>query len=197
MQKLLGLVFAALLAAELALLVVVLGVIAMFPFLLWQRNPLSAFLAVLGSAVVAFALWRSYRADTAAASGPPVHPGISLSRIPIAGVPGALYMLQFAVWVLVTPEVGLLYAALIAGGLLLVPLIAYANRPGRGSVPAASTGAVLGALSGLAVVAFVSVREVPLAFLFMVALAAGVLGAPIVIWLRGRQRGVSIAPYSQ
>ena len=196
MQKLLAIVFAVLLAMELALLVVVAGVVATFPVLMWERNPLSAILAVAGLVVVAVGLWRAHRTDTAV-TVPRVHPGISFSRIPISGVPGALFMLQFLVWVLVTPAVGLFYAALIGGGLLLVPLIAYANRPGRGSVPAASTGAVLGALCGLALVAYVSLREFPLAALFAVALAAGVLGAPILIWLRGRARRDSIAPYSQ
>ena len=198
MQRLLGLAFAILLALELALLVVVVGVLALFPYLLWQRSPLRAVLAVPGLAVVAVALWRAHRADAAVSSQAlPAHPGISISHIPISGVPGAIYMLQFLVWALVTPAVGLFYAALIAGALFLLPLIFYLNRPGRGSASAVGTGAVLGALCGLAVVAFVSFREVPLTGVFAAALAAGVLGAPILIWVRSRRDHVSIAPYSE
>ena len=198
MQRLLGVAFAILLAAELSLLVVVLGLLAVFPYLLWQRSPLRATLAVLGLAIVGVALWRAHHADTAASSQElPGHPEISISHISISGAPGAIYMLQFLVWALVTPAVGFFDAALIAGALLLLPLIFYLNQPGRGSASAVGVGGVLGALCGLAVVAFVSFRELPLAGVFLIALAAGILGAPMLIWLRSRRRHVSIAPYSE
>jgi hypothetical protein len=119
-----------------------------------------------------------------------------MSRIPITGLPGALYLGQFLIWALATPAVGVLYVALLAGALLLLPLVFYLNRPGRGSASAVSAAGVLGAVSGLAVVTLVSVREFPFAGLFGVALIAGVLGAPILVWLRSRRQRVSIAPYS-
>jgi hypothetical protein len=106
-------------------------------------------------------------------------------------------MLQFLVWFLVTPEVGLFYAALLAGGLLLLPLIFYLNRPGRGSATAVSIGSILGMVCGLAVVALASSREFPLARLFALSLAAGLLAAPVLIWRRSRQTHVSIAPYGE
>ena len=195
MEKLLGVAFAILLALELTLLVMAASLVVMLPYLLWQRSPWRAVLAVLGLAGVGIALWRSHRRVTVSPPFPASGPEISISRIPITGAVGAIYMVQFLVWVLVEPAVGLVYAALIAGGLLLLPLILYVNRPGR-SASAVSIGALLGALCGMALVSFVSLRELPIAGIFGVAVVAGVLAAPVLIWHRSQQKHVSIAPYS-
>ncbi len=196
MGRLLGVAFAILLVAEVGLLAVGLAGVAVFPYLLWQRSPIRAVIAaavIIGAAVV---VWRVHRRQGGDSRDARLSPEISISRIPISGLPGAIYMLQFLVWALVTPAVGLFYAALIAGALLLLPIIFHLNRPGRGGASAVGAGALLGGLSGLAVVALVSFHEVPLAAVFMIALGAGILGAPILIWMRGRRGHVSIAPYS-
>jgi hypothetical protein len=197
-ERILGVAFAILLALELAVLVIVGALVAWLPYFLWQRSPWRAMVAVLGLGAVGVALWKSHRRSAAAWSQllPASGPEISVSHIPITGPVGALYMLQFLVWVLLVPAVGLVYAALVAGALLLLPLIHYMNRPGR-SPSAVGLGGLLGTLCGLAVATLVSMREFPLAGMFGIALVAGVVGAPVLIWLRSRQKHVSIAPYSQ
>jgi hypothetical protein len=195
MARLLGLAFAALLVGELTLLAVVVGLLAYLPYLLWQSSPVRAVLALLGLACVIGALWRAHQAQARAASQRlPGPPEISISRIPITGAPGALYMLQFLVWALVTPSVGFLYAALLAGALLVFPVVVFVNRPGRRR---SVGGALLGALTGLAVVSFVSFREVPIMGVFGVALGTGLVAGPCLIWMRSRRSQVSIAPYTQ
>ena len=196
MQRLLGLAFAFLLACEIGLLVVVGSGVAMLPYLLWKRSPVRAGLCVVFLVGVIIWLWKSRHSEaTLEPPTPATHPGISISRIPITGVPGTLYMLQFVVWVLVVPKVGLFFAALIGAALLLLPLGFYLHRPGRGSAASVSIASILGVLSGLAVAALVSAREFPAAGVFIVALVLGVLGAPALIWSRSRQEHTSIAPY--
>ena len=195
MARLLGLAFAVLVVGELTLLAVVVSLLAYLPYLLWRDSPLRAVFALLGLACVIGALWRAHRAQVQAAPQRlPGPPEISISHIPITGAPGALYMLQFLVWALVTPSVGFLYAALLAGALLVLPVVVFANRPGRRR---SVGGALLGALTGLAVVSFVSFREVPIMGIFGVALATGLVAGPCLIWVRSRRGQVSIAPYAQ
>ncbi len=189
-------ILALLLALEVAVLVLVGGTALMFPYVLWQTSPFRAVLAVLGFAAVAAALWRSHRRESGVQPEHlPVNPQISLSRIPMSGAAGAIYMLQFVVWALCAPAVGLFYAALIAGALLLLPLVFYLNRPGRRPW-AAGMASVLGMLCGLWVASVASAREFPRARLLEVAVAGGVLAAPALVWLRSRRRHVSIAPYA-
>ena len=198
MEKLLAIAFAIILAGELALLGVGLVSLVAFACLLWSRSPWMAALAVLVGVAVAVWLWRSHRAPAPAPVQPSqVHPGISISTIPITGAPGALYMLQFLVWLLVTPAVGILYAVLLGGALLVLPLVFFVNRPGRHGLSTVAVWGVVGMLCGLALVAVGSVREFPLAWVFGFGLCAGVIGAPILIWWRGRTRTPSIAPYSE
>ena len=194
MQVLMAVAFAILLCFELALLVVALSLTLLFPYVLWQRSPLEGGIAAVGLVAVAVALWRSHR--VARGEALQVNPQISISHIPISGPVGAIYMLQFLVWVLVAPEIGLLYAALIGAAILLLPVVFYINKPGR-EPWATGVGGLLGMLCGLVVFTLVSVRQLPLARLFLVAIAAGVIAAPLLIWLRSRQGHVSIAPYSE
>ena len=80
-----------------------------------------------------------------------------MSRIPITGSIGAVYTLQFVIWALVTPQIGLFYAILSGGGLLLLPVAFYVNRASR------RQAAVLlwAALSGWCAVLLLSQQRYP------------------------------------
>jgi uncharacterized membrane protein YqjE len=195
MRALFGVAFAILIALELSLLAVVIGLVAMFFPLLWERSPIKAAVACVLLAAGAVALWKSWRRPDATQL-PPVHPGISVSHIPISGPVGAIYMVQFVVWAILAPAVGLFYAALLGGGLLLVPVAYFVNRPGRGGATRTGLGSLLGLVSGLLFIGVVSSRQVRLAGLFTTAVVAGVLGAVVLIWLRRKPQHPSIAPYT-
>ena len=196
MGRLLGVAFAILIAVEIALLVIVTGLMAMLVELLWNRSPFMACTLVLILILAAVAFWRSRRNEAASAAG--VHSGISVSRIPITGAAGAIYMLQFLVWAVLEPAVGLFYAALIAGAVLLLPVAFYVNRRRVGGAGSAGAGGLLGLLCGLAFFGLASSREIPLAKLFPIALAAGVVGAGVLVWSRSKGKHTpSIAPYGE
>ncbi len=87
MRFLFGLAFAILIALEFSLLAIVIGVIGMFFPLLWARSPMKAAVAAILLTAGAVALWKSWRRpDTT--QPPTLHPGISISHIPISGAVG-------------------------------------------------------------------------------------------------------------
>jgi hypothetical protein len=194
MRALLGVAFAILIALELAVLAIVIGALAVFFPLLWERSPAKAGVAVVVILLAVVAVWNSFRRQDAT-QVPAVHRGISVSRIPISGPIGAIYMLQFVVWAILTPAVGFFYAALLGGGLLLVPVAYYLNRPGRHEATHLGIGGILGLVSGLLFVGAVASQQTRLASLFTIAVIAGVLGAVALIWLRRKPDHPSIAPY--
>jgi len=194
MGRLLGLVFAVLLACEVALGVVVLALMTTVIGALWDRNPWFCGLVVGVIVLSTVAFWRSRGARPNSELGSP-HPGISISRIPITGGAGAVYMLQFVVWALFAPAVGLLYAALVAGGILLLPVVFYLNRRQVGGAVNVSAGAMLGLLCGLAFMGLALSRRFPFASFFSISVVAGVVAAGALIWHRRRSTHVSIAPF--
>ncbi len=171
-----------------------LGVLLAAEFIraMWERSAIQGTLAFLLFVGVAFALVRSWRRERLAASDDGVHPGPSMSRIPISGSMGAVYMLQSVIWVLVAPEVGLFYGALIGGGLLLLPVAYYVNRASRRQASHVAVGGLIGVLTGLLVASAVSSRQVPAAGLFGLAVLAGVVGGAFLIVRRRRQTHPSI-----
>ena len=183
MNALLAVAFAILLAIELIVVGIVTALVGMFVVELWKRAPWQAILAAFTLIGLLLWFWRARRREPLVSTGQ-VHPGILLQRIPMSGAAGAMYMLQFLVWALVTPRVGLLYAVLIGGGLLLVPVAHYVNRPGRGGLASVGGGGLLGLLLGLAFFSVVSARQVPIMSIFGLAAVAGILGAALLIWRR-------------
>jgi hypothetical protein len=122
-----------------------------------------------------------------------VHRGILVNKIPIEGIPGAIYMLQFLVWPIATPAVAGLYAALLAGGLLLAPAIHLVHRNEQRSLTSLRGGA-MGFLAGLVFLA--SFAEPHFHFPEIVASFA-VAGAGFAAWLARRPQlsPISIRPY--
>ena len=197
MHRLLGVAFAILLALELAVLTTAVWLLLhSFP-LLWASSPWRAVVAVLGLFVIGAVIWKTHRAGAVSVEVPASGPQITFSRIPVTGVPGALFMLQFLVWALLIPAVGLFYTALLAGAFLLLPVIFFVNRPGQGGASAVGLGGLVGALAGIGAAAVIAFRQVPLAGLFLLAFIAGLAGAPVLIWLRSPPRHPSIAVYNR
>jgi len=189
MERLLGVVFAILIVIELALVALSMGLLGFFVQAMWHRNPWLTSLGVVLLLAGGFRVVSRRRAVPAPppAELPPVHPGISIHHIPISGVPGAIYMVQFLVWALVAPAVGIFYAALIAGGLLLVPLAYVVNRPGTASRSILALG-VLAFMLALGYVAHVSDEALPSGGLFGVSVVAGFVAAAVLVWWRSRAR---------
>jgi hypothetical protein len=177
-----------LLVIELGLAALGVDLVAEFVQAMWLRSPLQGILAVLLFAVVAAGLVRAWRRERSSAATTEVHPGPSVSRIPITGSMGAVYMLQFVIWALVIPQVTLLYAVLLGGGVLLVPVAFYFNRPHGAAPGRVGVVAGMGAMCGLLVVSAVTAREVPSAALFGAAVLSGVAGAVLLI-VRRRHEG--------
>lgn len=197
MRALLSLVVALLLALELVLLFVVIILIANGAVVGWRQYPVTtaalAFVLVLSGA----GLWRSHRVAQPSRPEPTaVHPGINFSRLPTTGAGGSIFMLQFVIWLVVAPAVGLLYAILIAGGLALLPVAWYLNRR-RGGVARVGLGSILGVVAAALWASIVPFRHTALASILPIAVPAGVLGAGILIWKRSRDEHPSIAPYQQ
>jgi len=188
MNGLLAVAFAILIAIELIVVGVVVALVGMFVVALWGRAPWAAILLASSLLGLLVWFWRAGRRDTPVSTGQ-VHPSILMQRIPMSGAAGSMYMLQFLVWALVIPKVGLFYAVLIGGGLLLVPVAYYFNRPGRGGLAGVGGGALLGLLLGLAFFSVVSARQVPIMAIFGCAAVAGVLGAVLLIWRRSAKAG--------
>lgn len=189
--------FALIMAGEIALLIVVGSLLALVPCLLWERSPLRAgfFVGVFVAALVL--LWRLHRAERLPAELPAGGPQITMSRIPISGTAGTVYMTQFLVWALLSPAVGLFYAFLLSGALLALPVIRYVHRPGRtGALPAVGA-ALLGGACGAAVVAGVSLEQAPLGRILLAGVLGGAVAGPVLLWIRTRARPqVTIAPYA-
>jgi hypothetical protein len=201
MRGFIGFLFA---LAAAGLLVIELGLAALgvvlageFVRAMWQRSPLQGVLALLLFGAVGVGLVSSWRREARPADHGDVHPGPSLSRIPITGSLGAVYMVQFVVWVLVAPQVGVFYAVLIGGGLLLLPVAYYMNRAPRHRTAGVALGGIAGVLCGLLLTSAALSRVVPLAGIFGVAVLAGVVGAGLLIVWRRREAHPSIAPYSK
>jgi hypothetical protein len=192
-----ALVAAGLLVIELGLAALGLVLAAEFVRAMWHRSPLQGVLALLLFGAVILGLVWSWRREQRPADHGDVHPGPSLSKIPITGSLGAVYMLQFVVWVLVAPQVGLFYAILIGGGLLLVPVAYYMNRAPRHRTTGVALGGIAGVVCGLLVTSAALSRKMPLASLFGVAVLAGIIGAGLLILRRRREAHPSIAPYSK
>jgi len=200
MRAVLGFLFAlaaaGLLVIELGLAALGLMLSAEFIRAMWQRSPVQGVLASLLFGAVGFGLVWSWRRERRAGDHGDVHPGPSISRIPIMGSMGAVYMLQFVIWALVTPQVGLLYAVLIGGGVLLLPVAYYVNRASRHQATGVALWGVVGVLCGLLVVSAALSRAVPVAGLFGVSsVLAGLVGAGILILRRRRETHPSIAPF--
>jgi hypothetical protein len=186
---------AGLLVIELGLAALGLVLTAEFIRAMWQRSPIQGVLACLLFGAVGFGLLWSWRRERSAGDHGDVHPGPSMSRIPITGSMGAVYMLQFVIWALVTPQVGPFYAVLIGGGVLLVPVAHYVNRASRPQATGVALWGVVGLLCGLLVVSAAVSRAVPVAGLFGVSVLAGLVGAGILSRRRRRETHPSIAPY--
>ncbi len=177
---------AGLLVFELGLAALGVVLVGEFVRAMWLRSAWQGILASLLFVLVAVGLVRAWRHERLAASDNGVHPGPSMSRIPISGSIGAVYMLQFVIWVLVVPAVGLFYAVLIGGGLLLLPVAFYFNHAGGREASRAAVGGVVGLLCGLLVVSVAAARVLPTAGLFGIAVVGGIIGAAIMI-RRGRR----------
>jgi hypothetical protein len=189
--------FGLIMIGELFLLIIVGQLLALVPYLLWERSPLLAALLVLAFVGALAVLWRLHRANRSATEPPSSGPQITMSRIHIGGTAGTVYMIQFVVWALLSPAVGLFYAVLVSAAVLALPLISYIHRPGRTGVLAAAGAAVLGAACGALAVAVVTIEQAPLARILSVGLVGGVIAGPILLWLRSRaDRELSIAPYA-
>jgi hypothetical protein len=189
--------FGLIMIGELFLLIVVGELLALVPYLLWQRSPFFAALVVLAFLSALSVLWRLHLTDRPAPEPPSSGPQITMSRIPISGTAGTVYMTQFVVWALLSPAVGLFYAVLVSAAVLALPLIRYLHRPGHTGALAAAGAAVLGAACGALAVAGVTIEQAPLARILLVGVVGGVVAGPILLWLRSRpDREVSIAPYA-
>ncbi len=198
MRALLGVAFAILLALELVLLFLVVAVIANGAAVGWRDRPVTTVVLGLVLLLAGVGLWRSHRIG--ASAGPELaglHPGINFSRVPTSGAAGAIFMLQFVIWFVAAPAVGLLYAVLIAGGLALLPVAWYLNRRRAGGVARVGLGSILGVVAALLCASLVPFRHTPLAWILPIAVPAGVLGAGVLIWKRSDEKHPSIAPYQQ
>jgi hypothetical protein len=197
MQVILSPVFALLVAFELVIVIVVVIVIANGAVVGWTESPGTTVALALVLLLSVVGLWRSHMAATANTAEPTaVHPGINFSRVPTTGAGGAIFMLQFVVWLVVAPAVGVLYGILIAGGLALLPVAWYVNRR-RSGVAKVGIGSVLGVLAAALYASIVPFRQTPLAWIVPVAVPAGVLGAGLLIWKRSGEKHPSIAPYRE
>jgi hypothetical protein len=194
-EALYALAFAMLVAVQVGIVVATTGLVIMFVGILWERSPWRAVAAIILLAVVILSLVRAWRHETGAnVSGEP-HPGPSISRIPLSGSMGAVYLLQFLIWALLIPGVGLFYLVLICGGVLLVPVVSYVNRSSRQRAGHVAAAGLLAVIACLLLASIASSRELPAGWLFGSALGGGVLtAAGLVIWRR-RQTHPSIAPY--
>ncbi len=198
MRIALGVVFAILLALELSLVVAVVILLIDGAVVGWERSPVTTVLVGLALALAGVGLYRSARVRVAGSSGgTDVHSGINFSRVPVSGAGGAIFMLQFVIWVVLAPEVGLLYAVLIAGGVALLPVAFYVNRRHGRGLASVGLGTVLGVVAALMWVSVASFRHTPLAWILPVAVPAGVLGAGLLVWKHSGDRHVSIAPYEK
>ncbi len=197
MRALLGVAFAILLALELGLLFVVVAVIANGAVIGWRDRPVTTVVLGLVLLLAGVGLWRSHRIGASAGPEPTgVHPGINFSHVPTSGAAGAIFMLQFVIWFVAAPAVGLLYAVLIAGGVALLPVAWYLNRR-RAGVARVGLGSILGVVAAALCASLVPFRHTPLAWILPIAVPAGVLGAGVLIWKRSNEKHPSIAPYQQ
>ncbi len=198
MRALLGVAFAILLALELVVLFVVITVIANGAVVGWRERPVTTVVLGLVVLLAGMGLWRSHRIR--ASAGPErneVHPGINFSSVPTSGAAGAIFMLQFVIWFVAAPAVGALYAVLIAGGVVLLPVAWYVNRRRAGGVARVGLGSILGVVMAALCASLVPFRHTPLAWILPFAVPAGVLGAAVLIWKRSNEKHPSIAPYQQ
>jgi len=188
--------FALIMAGEIALLIVVGSLLALVPYLLWERSPLWAILVVAVFVATLLVLWLLHRAESPTVERVSGGPQITLSRIPVSGTAGLVYMTQFLVWALLSPAVGVLYALLLSGALLARRVVRYMHRPGRPGYRAAAGAALLGGFCGVAV-AGASIEQAPLGRILLAGVLGGAVAAPILLWIRSRARpGVTIAPYA-
>ena len=197
MRVVLNLLFGLLLALELVVLLVVTGVIVNGAVYGWRERPGTTAALALVLLLSGIGLWRSHVMTPAS---PPessvMHPGINFSRVPATGAGGAIFMLQFVVWLVVAPAVGVLYAVLIAGGLALVPVAWRLNRR-RGGAAGVSGGAILGVVAAALCASIIPFRHTPLAWVLPFAVPAGVVGAGVLVWRRSSEERPSIAPYAK
>jgi Ca2+/Na+ antiporter len=194
-ERLYALVFGMLVAVQAGIVIATTMLVVMFVGAMWERSPWRAVAAVVVLAVVIVGLFRAWRQETGAGVGIEPHPGPSISRIPLSGSMGAVYLLQFLVWVLLIPGVGLFYLVLICGGVLLVPVVSYVNRSSRHRAGHVATGGVVTVIALLLLASIASARELPAAALFGVAVVGGVVAAAGLIMWRRRQGHPTIAPY--
>ena len=194
-ERLYALVFAMLVAVQAGIVIATSVLVVMFVGVTWERSPWRAVVAVTVLGVVIVGLFRAWRHETGAGVTSEPHPGPSMSRIPLSGSMGAVYLLQFFVWALLIPGVGLFYLVLICGGVLLVPVVSYVNRSSRERAGHVAASGLVTLIALLLLVSVASARELPAAALFGVALVGGVItAAGLVIWRR-RQGHPTIAPY--
>ncbi len=186
-DALLAVAFGVLLAIELIAVAIVTGLVGMLIMLLWERSPWMGTGAAAGLVACLIWFWQNRRREVAQAAPGQVHRGILLDRIPVSGAAGSMYMLQFLVWALASPVVGLGFAVLIAAGLLLVPVAHHYNRPRKDGLIRVGGAGALGAIFGLGFFLVASARQVPLTAMFGAATAAGTLGAAVLIWRRSKE----------
>ncbi len=186
-DALLAVAFGVLLAIELIAVAIVTGLVGLLIVLLWERSPWIATAAAAGLIGCLIWFWRNRGREVAEAAPGQVHRGILLDRIPVSGAAGSMYMLQFLVWALASPVVGVGFAVLIAAGILLVPVAYHYNRPRKDGLVRVGGAGALGAIFGLGFFLVVSARQVPFAAMFGAATAAGTLGAVVLLWRRAKQ----------
>jgi hypothetical protein len=194
LERLFVTIFVILAAIQVGIAVATTVCVAMFIDLLWERSPVRAVIAIVGLIVVILGLVRSWRREGGGDHGD-VHPGPSMSRIPLSGSMGGIYLLQFLVWALVIPGVGIFYLILLAGGLLFVPVVIYANRSSRRRAGQLASGGLAVVICALLAVSVAAARELALAGLFGMAVLGGVMAGAALVALRRRQKHPTIAQY--
>jgi len=199
LDRLLTVAFAIVMAGQVALLVLAGVMVATLPVYLWQSSPWRAVLFTGGFLAALALLWLTHRrVSPTTAEETSRRPEINASRIPMSGSAGAVYMLQFLVWAVLSPAIGLFFAVLVGGAVLLLPLVFHLNRPGGGGVVGTLAGGAIGALCGLAALRGMALTSAPLTQVVIVSLCLGGLAGPLLVWHRSRREAPpSIKPYAR
>ena len=93
-ERLYALVFAMLVAVQAGIVIATTVLVFTLVGTVWERSHWRAVAAVVVLAVVIVSLFRAWRQETGVGVGIEPHPGPSISRIPLSGSMGAVYLLH-------------------------------------------------------------------------------------------------------